>query len=172
VAEGRDQNGRFQRGHSQPGPGRPRLGVEREYLEVLASACSLDRWRKIVNRAVKDAVNGSAKAREWLGERLLGKLTENALSEAAADALDGVSAGDELELLRLDRRLRRGLFEEGRLRQLGRLEKRRARANGQATEAVLPNSDTPSTVLQDEVEGGGRAPEGGAPAAGPDAPEG
>ncbi len=64
-------NGRFAKGNPG-GPGRPRRTVEREYLATLADAVSLDDWRQIVGRAVVDAKDGDAKARDWLTRYLLG----------------------------------------------------------------------------------------------------
>jgi len=68
---GRDENGRFAKGNAG-GPGRPRRRVEEDYLRSLADAVSLDRWGKIVERAVTDAEQGDWRAREWLAKHVLG----------------------------------------------------------------------------------------------------
>lgn len=71
MTDGRDENGRFTAGNPG-GPGRPRRATERQYLVALADALTLDHWREIVRRAVQDATDGDAKAREWLGRFALG----------------------------------------------------------------------------------------------------
>ena len=64
-------NGRFAKGNSG-GPGRPKLERERKYMETMTSVCTEDDWRKIVERAVKDAIKGDYRARDWLSKYLLG----------------------------------------------------------------------------------------------------
>jgi hypothetical protein len=102
----RQSNGRFAVGNSG-GPGRPRRAVELEYLAVLADAVPPGQWRKIVARAVKDALAGDSKARRWLGEHLLGRqrepLTMLAVTEAAGTLDDDIrarAAGLRLSLIR------------------------------------------------------------------------
>ena len=71
-ANGRDKLGRF--AHGNPGgPGRPPLNREREYLETLTAACTVDDWREICQRAVKDAKKGDHRARDWLTKYLVGE---------------------------------------------------------------------------------------------------
>ena len=67
----RDGNGRFTLGHPG-GPDRPRRSVEREYLRVVLTVCSLERWAQIVERAACDAAAGDAKAREWIARYVIG----------------------------------------------------------------------------------------------------
>src|SRR5437016_5305664 len=67
----RNTNGTFAPGNPG-GPGRPRRGVERQYLAAFAEAVSLDDWREVVGKAVTDAKAGNAKARDWLSKYLLG----------------------------------------------------------------------------------------------------
>jgi hypothetical protein len=98
----RGPHGRFAAGNAG-GPGRPRRVTEADYLRALTEACSLDLWRSIVERAVKDALAGDARSRDWLGKYLLGT---GALAEAAANEPMSVSEAmaqiDELhETLRL-----------------------------------------------------------------------
>jgi hypothetical protein len=71
VENGRNPNGRFAAGNPG-GPGRPRRGVEREYLAALVDAVPLSDWRAIVERAVADARAGNPRARDWLSKYLLG----------------------------------------------------------------------------------------------------
>jgi hypothetical protein len=79
----RDANGRFRDG-CRPGPGRPRRAVERDYLATLADAVPMDRWRAIVDRAVDNASQGDAKARQWISEYLIGKPSGDGLTKLAA----------------------------------------------------------------------------------------
>lgn len=65
----RDQRGRFAVGNPG-GPGRPPREREREYLQSLQEVCSMDAWRQIAMRAVSDAMEGDAKARDWLSRYL------------------------------------------------------------------------------------------------------
>ena len=69
---GRDNRGRFAPGNPG-GPGRPPLETERQYGEALTAACSVDDWREISERAVKDAKAGDHRAREWLCKYIVGE---------------------------------------------------------------------------------------------------
>jgi hypothetical protein len=64
ATRGRKKKGRC-------GAARPRRPVEHEYLTTLNGAVPLETWRKIVERAVQDALAGDAKARAWLSRSLL-----------------------------------------------------------------------------------------------------
>jgi hypothetical protein len=89
AADHRDaQNGRFLPGYPG-GPGRPRRAIEADYLAALSEAVSMDSWRAIVAKAVEQAQAGDFKAREWLGNHLLGKPTGDALLKLAAAELSG-----------------------------------------------------------------------------------
>ncbi len=92
----RDETGRFLPGNSGS-PGRPRRQTEAAYLHATLSACSVEMWGKIVDRAVADALGGDAKAREWLATYLIGKsaavapsATEALVAELLAQVQDGV----------------------------------------------------------------------------------
>src|SRR6516225_3015140 len=67
----RNGNGRFAPG-CPGGPGRPRRVAERDYLVTLTEECPPETWRAICRRAVKDALAGDARARDWLARYLLG----------------------------------------------------------------------------------------------------
>jgi hypothetical protein len=103
---GRTRDGKFAAGNPG-GPGRPRRAAEREYLTVLAEACSLDDWRAIVATAVASARNGDPKARAWLASYLVGTPESVAptLHALAVDEITGADPVDEAarmrELLRL-----------------------------------------------------------------------
>jgi hypothetical protein len=67
----RDQHGRFQLGNTK-GRGRPSRAVEHRYLRALSTVVPLREWKEIGKRAVHDAKNGNAAAREWLSRHLIG----------------------------------------------------------------------------------------------------
>lgn len=69
---GRNPDGTFAPGNPG-GPGRPPRATERQYMAVVMTACDLDAWRAIVERAVEDAKNGDGAARAWLASYLLGR---------------------------------------------------------------------------------------------------
>ncbi|MCZ7539122.1 MAG: hypothetical protein M5U29_04235 [Anaerolineae bacterium] len=68
----RNPNGTFAEGNPG-GPGRPSRATEREYMSIVMTACTLDDWCAIVERAVQDARNGDGAARAWLASYLVGK---------------------------------------------------------------------------------------------------
>jgi hypothetical protein len=47
-------------------------------MSVVMNKCSIDDWQEICGRAVSDAKNGDAKAREWLGKHLMGAVKAEA----------------------------------------------------------------------------------------------
>ena len=67
----RDENGRFVKGNSG-GPGRPKKAREERYYEIMHTACTYVKWRKIVNKAVEQAMRGNHNARKFLADYLLG----------------------------------------------------------------------------------------------------
>ena len=73
----RDKSGKFEKGNPG-GPGRPKRPTEIAYMSVVMSKCSIDDWQEICGRAVEDAKNGDAKAREWLGKHLMGAVKAEA----------------------------------------------------------------------------------------------
>jgi len=88
----KDNSGRFQKGNPG-GPGRPARQVARDYLDTLSDAVTPDDWRKIVERARDDAMNGNEKARDWLTRYLLGNMT---LYELARREALGIESEHEL----------------------------------------------------------------------------
>jgi hypothetical protein len=50
--------------------------AERDYLVTLTEECPPETWRAICRRAVKDALAGDARARDWLSRYLLGNPAE------------------------------------------------------------------------------------------------
>jgi hypothetical protein len=71
----RNGNGQFVPGNPG-GPGRPRRVTECDYLRTLTEECPPETWRAICRRAVLDAQEGDAKARDWLARYLLGNPAE------------------------------------------------------------------------------------------------
>ncbi len=67
---GRQTDGRFAPGNAG-GPGRPRRPVEEDYLRVLNEAVTVEDWAQVVRRAVEDAKQGDARARDWLSKHIL-----------------------------------------------------------------------------------------------------
>lgn len=65
-----------------------RRPIEREYLAVLNSVVRLDTWQAICQRAVNDALEGDAKARDWLAKWLMG-LESRLLTVLAAEESGG-----------------------------------------------------------------------------------
>jgi hypothetical protein len=96
MANGRNSNGTF--GHGNPGgPGRPRRGVEREYLAAFAAAVPLADWQAIIQKAVAEAKGGNARAREWLSKYLVGEdpLVLAELADELARLKADLGVGDE-----------------------------------------------------------------------------
>jgi hypothetical protein len=81
----RDENGRFLPGHAIKSPGRPPVRLERAYMDNLRERLTLDKWIKIINRAITDAIKGDRYAREWLSNYAIGRPPYN-LQISASDA--------------------------------------------------------------------------------------
>ena len=88
----RKNNGQFDVGNSF-GVGRPSRAVELDYLKALSDAVPVGAWAEICQRAVDDAKNGDAKARQWLSEHLL---AGSSLLELAKLEAVGVTSGDHV----------------------------------------------------------------------------
>ena len=69
----RDSKGRFVKGASGNPQGRLPKQTETSYLQVSESVCTFDVWREIVAKAVEQAKQGDARARQWLSDYLVGK---------------------------------------------------------------------------------------------------
>jgi hypothetical protein len=102
------RNGRTSRGQFAPsnpgGPGRPRRATERDYLAALSEACPPGVWREIIERAVIDAKDGDAKAREWLARYLIGgpkQEAESLLSLAVDEGMDSDPVAEEIKHRRM-----------------------------------------------------------------------
>src|SRR6516225_4021475 len=101
---GRDAAGRFTRGNAG-GPGRPRRGPERSYLDATAEIVTIEEWKEVVKKALADAKAGNARARTWLTDVLLGPnpLMDQQLLDAYYDLEARVAEQNRLkeELLQL-----------------------------------------------------------------------
>jgi hypothetical protein len=106
---GRDAAGRFTRGNAG-GPGRPRRGPERSYLDATAEIVTIEEWKEVVKKALADAKAGNARARTWLTDVLLGPnpLMDQQLLDAYYDLEARVAEQNRLkeELLQLQRAAR------------------------------------------------------------------
>ena len=66
----RDEQGRFAKGN-KGGPGRPNKARETRYYEIAMLAVTFEQWKKIIQRAGRDAERGDAAARRFLADYLL-----------------------------------------------------------------------------------------------------
>lgn len=69
----RNELGYFQPGHSVKSPGRPPRSTEAGYLQRMTELLTPEKWDKIVNKAITDAMKGSSFARQWLTDYVIGK---------------------------------------------------------------------------------------------------
>lgn len=94
--------------NNEKGPNR--RPVEREYFATLNAAVTLDVWKRIVQRAIDDALAGDPKAREWLSKWLMQAeartLTVMAAEESLSDPATAAEQeiADRREKINLDRR--------------------------------------------------------------------
>ena len=91
----RDSKGRFVKGNraaKNNKGGRPRRETEENYLKLTVAKVTPDDWADIVCRAVKQAIGGDSRARQWLGDILIGKYVQ-------ADISGGYTESAFMELL-------------------------------------------------------------------------
>jgi len=67
----RDAGGKFVKGHSKPGPGRPKRATEQEYQDILYEVIPLERFRKIIEAQAKRAERGEIMAFNAIANRIL-----------------------------------------------------------------------------------------------------
>jgi hypothetical protein len=67
--EGKDAQGRFVQGNAG-GPGRPRRRAG-DRLAAIEAGVTFDVWRRIIARAIADALAGDHRARSWLSRYLI-----------------------------------------------------------------------------------------------------
>lgn len=66
----KDAHGRFAAGN-RGGPGRPKRVHELRYLSVMHRLVTPETWARITEKAIELALDGDAKAREWLARYCL-----------------------------------------------------------------------------------------------------
>jgi hypothetical protein len=79
--EGKDSQGRFVQGNAG-GPGRPRRRAG-DRLAAIDAGVTTETWRRIIARAVTDALAGDSRARSWLSRYLISEPS----SQTGADLL-------------------------------------------------------------------------------------
>jgi len=83
-----------------PGPGRLPHLAEVKYLKGMHSVVSVDDWQAITLRAVEDALDGKASARNWLSRYLLDPVLKSvAVMGEVKDVVD--ETGQNKKLIRL-----------------------------------------------------------------------
>ena len=83
-----------------PGPGRLPHLAEVKYLKGMHSVVSVDDWKAITLRAVEDALDGKASARNWLSKYLLDPVLKSVAMQAeVTDTID--ETGQNKKLIRL-----------------------------------------------------------------------
>ena len=104
--KGRNENGTFRPG-CPPGPGRPSMATDREYLYALRKGCSPADLEQVVRRLVELAKGGDVRAARILLDRCLGRPPET-VHVVDDNQVDGVVAAREAqsELVRLAETLR------------------------------------------------------------------
>jgi hypothetical protein len=85
---GRDEKGRYVKGHKSTG-GRLSRPKEEMYYRVLMTRCTQKDWQAIVDKAVDQAKRGDSTARKWLSDYLIG---------AVEQYLDVTSGGQTLQI--------------------------------------------------------------------------
>ena len=74
MANGRDANGRFVKGHKAlPGAGRPKRKTEERYIRAMMNAVSIADWRQIIRTGVGKAIEGDLGWARFIADYLAGK---------------------------------------------------------------------------------------------------
>jgi hypothetical protein len=104
-----DEKGRFKPGGSGRKPNPPAIELPEDYAAIVRGNVSLAAWAAIVERAVKEAIRGNAKARDWLSRILVDnaisldvKHRNSALAHVVIEPLDNgryreTRSGDEID---------------------------------------------------------------------------
>lgn len=71
MVPGRDEHGRYIKGHKSNGGRKPRA-VEESYLDIMLGEVSPEDWRRITAKAKEQAMRGDAVARKWLSDYIIG----------------------------------------------------------------------------------------------------
>jgi hypothetical protein len=94
----RDDRGRFVKGQTGNPNGRPKKAREEQYLDILLSVVTPEEWTKVCVSALTHAKAGDGKAREWLGNYIIGKPVER---HEVTFGNGDIDAAIEAELARL-----------------------------------------------------------------------
>jgi hypothetical protein len=86
--EGKDSQGRFVQGNVG-GPGRPRRRAG-DRLAAIEAAVTMESWRKIIARAVADALAGDHRARAWLSRYLIAEPSSQTGADSLPDDQDAI----------------------------------------------------------------------------------
>ncbi|HPB85735.1 MAG TPA: DUF5681 domain-containing protein [Paludibacteraceae bacterium] len=81
----RDNLGRFVSGNSGNPSGRSARKTEHDYLELAKQKCGKSQWLAIVEKAVEQAMQGDARARQWLSDYLIGKPLMRQVTESESE---------------------------------------------------------------------------------------
>jgi len=79
MKNGRDSRGRFTKGSRGNPGGRPKS--HKNIQALLLQRCTPAKQRKIIDRAIEDAIAGDSTARRWVYNYLLGKPVERVKAE-------------------------------------------------------------------------------------------
>lgn len=66
--EGRDEKGRFVKGHSVPGGGRKPAVVETAYMDAFREVVTISKWKRATRAILKRAMDGDIRAYECLAK--------------------------------------------------------------------------------------------------------
>jgi hypothetical protein len=105
MSNNRDNLGRFQRGHSLPGPGRPALAAELPFVEGIKAAGSAEKVAKVLERLAELALKGNVYAATVYLSYTIGKpkdhvdLTSAGKPLAAPFTISGITDQDRLAIL-------------------------------------------------------------------------
>ena len=86
--EDKDSKGRFVQGNAG-GPGRPRRRAG-DRLAAIEAAVTSDVWRRIIARAVADALAGDHRARAWLSRYLIAEPSSQTGADSLPDDQDAI----------------------------------------------------------------------------------
>jgi hypothetical protein len=68
---------------------------ERAFLDATISVVSIEDWKRVVRRALEDAVKGDSRARHWLSNVILGR-DPLGLADTLADLRAALSPDDNV----------------------------------------------------------------------------
>ena len=97
ARELRDGNGQFLPGNASKG-GRAPKDREEDYQKAFTEACSKNDWKRIIKRAVSQALDGDKDARKWLSDNILG-LPIQRVATATAPGYNAFNEHSDRELI-------------------------------------------------------------------------